>query len=73
MLKWVVFIGAAFDEIESALSKFDDGPFFLGQLSLVSETLCASILHFFYLEWIEVDAKHSKCSCRVSYSMVDFK
>ncbi|KAL1532792.1 Glutathione S-transferase L3 [Salvia divinorum] len=27
--------GAAFDEIESALSKFEDGPFFLGQLSLV--------------------------------------
>lgn len=28
-------VGADFDEIESALSKFDDGPFFLGQLSLV--------------------------------------
>ncbi|KAH6838129.1 glutathione transferase lambda 2 [Perilla frutescens var. hirtella] len=28
-------VGAAFDDIESALSKFDDGPFFLGQLSLV--------------------------------------
>nr|KAJ0223537.1 hypothetical protein LSAT_V11C200092700 [Lactuca sativa] len=27
--------GAAFDYIENALSKFDDGPFFLGQLSLV--------------------------------------
>ncbi|KAK6136201.1 hypothetical protein DH2020_030033 [Rehmannia glutinosa] len=27
--------GAAFDEIESALSKFDDGPFFLGEFSLV--------------------------------------
>lgn len=56
MLKWVVSIGAAFDEIESALSKFEDGPFFLGQLSLVSDTLCASILHNFYVEWIEVDS-----------------
>ncbi|CAK9142935.1 unnamed protein product [Ilex paraguariensis] len=27
--------GAAFDYIETALSKFDDGPFFLGQFSLV--------------------------------------
>ncbi|KAL8557609.1 hypothetical protein ACS0TY_004893 [Phlomoides rotata] len=27
--------GAAFDDIEIALSKFDDGPFFLGQFSLV--------------------------------------
>ncbi|GER42536.1 glutathione S-transferase family protein [Striga asiatica] len=27
--------GAAFDEIEVALSKFDDGPFFLGKFSLV--------------------------------------
>nr|WQA41659.1 glutathione S-transferase [Salix lindleyana] len=27
--------GAAFDCIETALSKFDDGPFFLGQFSLV--------------------------------------
>ncbi|KAL2549476.1 Glutathione S-transferase L2 [Forsythia ovata] len=27
--------GAAFDNIETALSKFDDGPFFLGQFSLV--------------------------------------
>ncbi|KAM3698189.1 hypothetical protein ACJW31_06G170100 [Castanea mollissima] len=27
--------GAAFDFIETALSKFDDGPFFLGQFSLV--------------------------------------
>ncbi|PKI74643.1 hypothetical protein CRG98_004970 [Punica granatum] len=26
---------AAFDELEKALSKFDDGPFFLGQFSLV--------------------------------------
>ncbi|KAF8395041.1 hypothetical protein HHK36_018980 [Tetracentron sinense] len=28
-------VGAAFDYIETALSKFDDGPFFLGQFSLV--------------------------------------
>lgn len=27
---------AAFDYIEKAISKFDDGPFFLGQFSLVS-------------------------------------
>ncbi|KAI3459022.1 hypothetical protein Pfo_015685 [Paulownia fortunei] len=27
--------GAAFNDIETALSKFDDGPFFLGQFSLV--------------------------------------
>ncbi|XP_022877789.1 protein IN2-1 homolog B-like isoform X1 [Olea europaea var. sylvestris] len=27
--------GAAFDNMETALSKFDDGPFFLGQFSLV--------------------------------------
>ncbi|XP_010920978.1 protein IN2-1 homolog B [Elaeis guineensis] len=27
--------GAAFDKIEGALSKFDDGPFFLGEFSLV--------------------------------------
>ncbi|KAM0948210.1 putative glutathione S-transferase, Thioredoxin-like superfamily, glutathione Transferase family [Dioscorea sansibarensis] len=28
-------IGPAYDKIEDALSKFDDGPFFLGQFSLV--------------------------------------
>ena len=28
--------GASFDYLESALGKFDDGPFFLGQFSLVS-------------------------------------
>lgn len=28
--------GEAFDYIEKALSKFEDGPFFLGQFSLVS-------------------------------------
>lgn len=31
-----ILAAAAFDEIENALSKFKDGPFFLGQLSLVS-------------------------------------
>ncbi|XP_008793694.2 protein IN2-1 homolog B-like isoform X2 [Phoenix dactylifera] len=30
-----VLLGAALDKIEDALSKFDDGPFFLGQFSLV--------------------------------------
>ncbi|XP_073113317.1 protein IN2-1 homolog B-like isoform X4 [Elaeis guineensis] len=28
-------VGAALDKVEDALSKFDDGPFFLGQFSLV--------------------------------------
>ena len=27
--------GVAFDHLETALHKFDDGPFFLGQFSLV--------------------------------------
>jgi len=26
---------SAFDHVENALKKFDDGPFFLGELSLV--------------------------------------
>ena len=34
-------VAAAFDFIEKALSKFDDGPFFLGQFSIVSEFLFA--------------------------------
>ena len=28
-------IGVAFDHLETAFHKFDDGPFFLGQFSLV--------------------------------------
>lgn len=28
--------GASFDYLENALGKFDDGPFFLGEFSLVS-------------------------------------
>lgn len=40
---YLLYIGAAFDDIETALSKFTDGPFFLGQFSLVSYC-CAIIL-----------------------------
>lgn len=47
MLKLLFSIGAAFDDIESALSKFDDGPFFLGQFSLVSEAFMLSYLPTF--------------------------
>ncbi|XP_043690134.1 glutathione S-transferase L3-like isoform X2 [Telopea speciosissima] len=44
--------GAAFDHIEKALSKFDDGPFFLGQLSLVDIAYAPFIerFHPFLLE-----------------------
>ena len=43
-------LGAAYDKLEEALGKFDDGPFFLGQFSLV-RTLSA--MHFnFYLSLI---------------------
>ncbi|XP_042519532.1 glutathione S-transferase L3-like [Macadamia integrifolia] len=44
--------GAAFDHIEKALSKFDDGPFFLGQFSLVDIAYAPFIERFkpFFLE-----------------------
>lgn len=32
----MLFAGPQFDYLENALGKFDDGPFFLGQFSLVS-------------------------------------
>ena len=34
--KFKIASGPAFDHLEKALHKFDDGPFFLGQFSLVS-------------------------------------
>lgn len=33
----IIATAAAFDYIEKSLSKFDDGPFFLGPFSLVSK------------------------------------
>ncbi|KAL3649774.1 hypothetical protein CASFOL_006177 [Castilleja foliolosa] len=38
--------GASFDEIEIALSKFDDGPFFLGEFSLVDIAFAPFIERF---------------------------
>eukprot|EP00262_Sarcandra_glabra_P014366 TRINITY_DN41_c0_g2_i1.p1 TRINITY_DN41_c0_g2~~TRINITY_DN41_c0_g2_i1.p1 ORF type:complete len:240 (-),score=44.56 TRINITY_DN41_c0_g2_i1:212-931(-) len=45
-------LGATLDHIENALSKFDDGPFFLGQLSLVDIAYAPFIERFcpFFLD-----------------------
>ncbi|GFY84608.1 glutathione transferase lambda 2 [Actinidia rufa] len=51
--------GAAFDYIEMALSKFDDGPFFLGQFSLVDIAYAPFIERFqpFLLDVKKYDIK----------------
>ena len=36
---------AGFDYLENALGKFDDGPFFLGQFSLVSQKFRFKVVH----------------------------
>ena len=36
---------AGFDYLENALGKFDDGPFFLGQFSLVSQKFRLKVGH----------------------------
>ena len=36
VMVFIIVTAAAFDYIENALSKFNDGPFFLGQFSMVS-------------------------------------
>lgn len=40
-VEWCLYLfsDVAFDYIESALSKYGDGPFFLGQFSLVSNNV----------------------------------
>ncbi|XP_042002134.1 glutathione S-transferase L1-like isoform X2 [Salvia splendens] len=67
--------GAAFDEIDSALSNFDDGLFFLGLLSLVRNYAILiyqplydmNVSRFVIMETtLGKDAKHSLCSCNVS-------
>ncbi|KAJ6834594.1 protein IN2-1-like protein B-like isoform X1 [Iris pallida] len=42
-------VGAAYDKLEHALSKFDDGPFFLGQFSLVDIAYAPFIERFHIL------------------------
>ncbi|RWR90896.1 protein IN2-1 B-like protein isoform X5 [Cinnamomum micranthum f. kanehirae] len=42
-------IGGAFDHLENALSKFEDGPFFLGQFSLVDIAYVPFIERFYLL------------------------
>ncbi|XP_058109940.1 protein IN2-1 homolog B-like [Magnolia sinica] len=50
-------VGAAYDHLESALSKFDDGPFFLGQFSVVDIAYAPFIERFqnFLLELKKYD------------------
>ncbi|RWR95519.1 protein IN2-1 B-like protein isoform X5 [Cinnamomum micranthum f. kanehirae] len=46
-------IGGAFDHLENALSKFEDGPFFLGQFSLV-DIACVPFIERFHLLLLDV-------------------
>lgn len=41
--------GVAFDHLEAALQKFDDGPFFLGQFSMASHF--SSVFVGLWLVW----------------------
>ncbi|KAK8546166.1 hypothetical protein V6N13_067400 [Hibiscus sabdariffa] len=54
--------GIAFDDIEIALSKFEDGPFFLGQFSLVDITYAPFIerFHPYLLEVKNYDITHGR-------------
>uniref|UniRef100_A0A804QP69 GST C-terminal domain-containing protein n=1 Tax=Zea mays TaxID=4577 RepID=A0A804QP69_MAIZE len=50
--KWISIFVAALDKLEADLSKFDDGPFFLGQFSL------ADVAYITILERVQIYYSH---------------
>lgn len=54
--------GAEFDYLETALDKFDDGPFFVGQFSQVSDNISSTrfLCRFTPLKHVIVRKKNRK-------------